>query len=118
MPNDTDSIPFYDVFGYYEWTLTLADPRTKGWLLVDSPVPTLLCVCGYLLVVWAGPKMMRDRKPFDLNPVLIPYNLVMALLNLYICVQLFIGSTQLGYSYICEPCKQSFSSPEMRVRFT
>lgn len=60
MPNDTDSIPFYDVFGYYEWTLTLADPRTKGWLLVDSPVPTLLCVCGYLLVVWAGPKMMRE----------------------------------------------------------
>ncbi|XP_039452962.1 elongation of very long chain fatty acids protein 4-like [Culex pipiens pallens] len=113
--NQNDSIPFYDVFGYYEWTLTLADPRTKGWPLVDSPVPTLLCVLAYLLVVWVGPKLMRDRKPFDLSSVLIPYNLAMALLNLYICVQLFVGSTQLGYSYICEPCQQSFSGPEMRI---
>ncbi|XP_055599293.1 elongation of very long chain fatty acids protein 4-like isoform X2 [Uranotaenia lowii] len=55
------------------------------------------------------------RKPFDLNAILIPYNLVMALLNLYICLQLFIGSTLLRYSYICEPCRQNFSASEMRI---
>ncbi|XP_052869827.1 elongation of very long chain fatty acids protein 4-like [Anopheles cruzii] len=113
--NISESIPFYDVFGYYEWTLTLADPRTKGWPMVDSVVPTLTCVCIYLFLVWIGPRIMRDRKPFDLTSFLIPYNLAMALLNLYICLQLFVGSTMRRYSYICEPCRQSFDPAELRI---
>uniref|UniRef100_A0AAG5DN90 Elongation of very long chain fatty acids protein n=1 Tax=Anopheles atroparvus TaxID=41427 RepID=A0AAG5DN90_ANOAO len=39
----------------------------------------------------------------------------MALLNIYICVQLFVGSTMLQYSYICEPCRQSFDPAELRI---
>ncbi|EAA07022.4 AGAP010695-PA, partial [Anopheles gambiae str. PEST] len=60
--NISESIPFYDVFGYYEWTLTLADPRTKGWPMVDSPIPTLTGVCIYLFIVWIGPKLMHDAE--------------------------------------------------------
>jgi elongation of very long chain fatty acids protein 4 len=48
--------PFQD---YYEWTLTLADPRSKGWLLVDSPKPTFWLIVGYLAMVYFGPKIMR-----------------------------------------------------------
>jgi elongation of very long chain fatty acids protein 4 len=44
---------------YYSWTLTLTDPRSKGWLLVDSPWPTLIGILGYLLMVWLGPKIMK-----------------------------------------------------------
>uniref|UniRef100_A0AAG5DP34 Elongation of very long chain fatty acids protein n=1 Tax=Anopheles atroparvus TaxID=41427 RepID=A0AAG5DP34_ANOAO len=113
--NISESNPFYDVSGYYEWTLTLADPRTKGWPMVDSPMPTFVCVCIYLFVVWIGPKIMRDRKPFELKTILVPYNLAIALLNLYICVQLFVGSTMLQYSYICEPYRHSFDPAELRI---
>uniref|UniRef100_A0AAG5DMQ9 Elongation of very long chain fatty acids protein n=1 Tax=Anopheles atroparvus TaxID=41427 RepID=A0AAG5DMQ9_ANOAO len=113
--NNSESIPFYDVFGFYEWTLTLADPRTTGWPMVDSAMPTFVCVCIYLFIVWIGPKIMRDRKPFELKTILVPYNLAIALLNLYICVQLFVGSTMLQYSYICEPYRHSFDPAELRV---
>lgn len=51
---------FRELIDYYEWTLTLADPRTKGWLMVDSPIPTIGFVILYLLMVWQGPKYMRE----------------------------------------------------------
>lgn len=63
------------------------DSRTKGWLFVDSPVPTLFCVLIYFFIVWIGPKFMQNRKPFRLTWLLIPYNFSMALLNAYIAVQ-------------------------------
>lgn len=44
---------------YYSWTLTLVDPRPKGWLLVDSPWPTLVGIVIYLSIVYIGPKIMR-----------------------------------------------------------
>lgn len=64
-----------------------SDERTRGWLLVDSPKPTLLYTMLYLLIVWAGPKVMKKRKAFKLTWALVPYNLAMACLNAYIAIQ-------------------------------
>lgn len=47
------------IFDYYEWTLTLVDPRSIGWFLVDSPKPTFYLIFMYLTIVWLGPKIMR-----------------------------------------------------------
>lgn len=66
------------------------DSRTRGWPLVDSPAPTLLYTAVYLFIVWLGPKLMKNRKPFRLTWLLIPYNLAMALLNAYIAVQVSV----------------------------
>lgn len=41
------------------WTVSVTDPRTKGWFLVDSPVPTIIGVATYLFLVWIGPKIMK-----------------------------------------------------------
>ena len=60
------------------------DHRTRGWPLVDSPMPTILYTFLYLIIVWAGPRLMKNREPFHLTWLLIPYNLSMAILNLYI----------------------------------
>lgn len=68
------------------------DERSKGWLLVDSPKPTLIYTMLYLLIVWAGPKIMRKRKAFKLTWALVPYNLAMAYLNAYIAIQVNIIS--------------------------
>ncbi|KAB0802747.1 hypothetical protein PPYR_04933 [Photinus pyralis] len=103
------------IYSYYVWTLSLADARTKGWPLVDSPVPTFFYIMLYLLIVWSGPKVMKYRKPFKLTWALIPYNLAMAGLNLYISIQLFTASTRLRYSYICEPCRQSHHPDELQI---
>ncbi|XP_063702729.1 very long chain fatty acid elongase 4-like [Culicoides brevitarsis] len=103
------------VYDYYLWTLSLSDNRTKGWFLVDSPAPVLALIYLYLLIVYLGPKIMKDRKPFKLNAILVPYNIAMALLNLWICIRLFIASFHLKYSYICEPCRLSYHPYELQV---
>lgn len=51
------------------------DPRVNDWPLMDSPIPTLLMVVTYLYVVtFLGPRLMANRKPFQLKQVLIVYN--------------------------------------------
>jgi elongation of very long chain fatty acids protein 4 len=69
------------------YNLLILDKRTRGWLLVDTPWPTLLSTVVYLAIVWYGPKFMRDRKPFRLTWALIPYNLAMAALNAFIAFE-------------------------------
>lgn len=104
-----------DAYDYYLWTLSLADERTRGWLLVDSPKPTLIYTLLYLLIVWAGPKVMKKRKAFKLTWALVPYNLTMALLNAYIAIQLFVGSTRLRYSYVCQPIRHITRPDELQI---
>ncbi|KAJ4450896.1 hypothetical protein ANN_02329 [Periplaneta americana] len=81
--NSTQSI-IHEAYNYYLWTLSLADDRTRGWPLVDSPMPTILYTIVYLAIVWAGPRFMKNRRPYKLTWALIPYNLSMAVLNFYI----------------------------------
>lgn len=63
------------------------DDRTKGWLMVDSPMPTLVYTIVYFLIVGLGPRCMKNRKPLKLTSVLIPYNVLMTLLNLFIAIE-------------------------------
>lgn len=55
--------------------------------MVDSPVPTFVYTTMYLSIVCIGPRLMRDRRPFRLNWLLLPYNFAMAALNLYIAIE-------------------------------
>lgn len=59
------------------------DKRTDEWLLVYSPVPVALIFLAYLFVVWAGPRLMKHREPFDLKGVLVLYNFAMVGLSAY-----------------------------------
>lgn len=58
---------------------------------------------------------MKNRRPFKLNWLLVPYNLAMAALNAYIAVRLLTASFRLRYSYICEPCRQKYDPDELQV---
>ncbi|GLH08825.1 Elongation of very long chain fatty acids protein AAEL008004 [Gryllus bimaculatus] len=115
--NSTQSF-IYDLYNFYQWTQAMADQRTKGWMLVDSPFPTLVYTMIYFLIVWAGPKLMKNRKPFQLTWALVPYNLAMAALNLYIAVELLCASTKLRYNYLCQPVSKLRHPDEIRIQFT
>ena len=59
--------------------------------MMSSPWPTLAIAAVYLAVVFHGRRYMMqrqvqhpNRKPLQLRYILVPYNLAMALLNLYI----------------------------------
>ncbi|XP_069679220.1 very long chain fatty acid elongase 4-like isoform X2 [Periplaneta americana] len=112
--NSTQSI-IHEAYNYYLWTLSLADDRTRGWPLVDSPMPTILYTIVYLAIVWAGPRFMKNRRPYKLTWALIPYNLSMAVLNFYIASELLSASTKLKYSYVCQPITRLSHPEELRI---
>ncbi|QRY18893.1 ORF-23 [Teiidae poxvirus 1] len=100
---------------FYDWALKIRDKRLDDWPLMNSPFPTLLISCSYLLAVYYGPRFMLNRKPFTLRYVLIVYNFAMVCLNSYILRELLISSTARGYSYICQPIDYSDNVYEVRI---
>lgn len=80
------------------------DPRTKPWLLSGSPGPLLIILASYLyFCLYAGPKYMKDRKPFELKNTLLVYNAIQVLLSvaLVIEVSFSIVSVDILGDYIC-----------------
>ena len=76
-----------------------SDPRVKTWLLMSSPLPTLLLCLSYLLVVKVlGPLYMYNRKPYDLKYPMLAYNLFQVMFN---------GWIFLGQSLTFESCEDS-----------
>lgn len=68
-----------------------ADPRTKPWLLSGSPGPLLTILMTYLyFCLYAGPRYMKDRKPFELKNTLIIYNIVQVILSVALVVEVSI----------------------------
>jgi elongation of very long chain fatty acids protein 7 len=61
------------------------DPRVDGWFLMSSPFPTLLiCSCYIYFVKSLGPRLMRDRKPFELRSAIIIYNVIQVVASIYL----------------------------------
>lgn len=85
-------------------SISFIDPRTKPWLLSGSPGPLLIILASYLyFCLYAGPKYMKDRKPFELKNTLLVYNAIQVLLSvaLVIEVSFSIVSVDILRDYIC-----------------
>ncbi|KAK3573635.1 hypothetical protein QTP86_029980 [Hemibagrus guttatus] len=78
------------------------DPRVRGWLLLDNYLPTLSFTIIYLLIVWMGPKYMKNRQPFSCRGLLVVYNLALTLLSLYMFYELVTAVWQGGYNFFCQ----------------
>lgn len=65
--------------------LFFSDPRVKEWPMMSSPLPTLaICMFYAYFSKVLGPKLMENRKPFNLRNVLIIYNLVQTVFSAWI----------------------------------
>jgi len=54
-------------------------------MLMSGPVPLLTILITYqYFCISAGPRWMKDRKPFDLKYVLIVYNAVQVVFSIYL----------------------------------
>jgi len=100
---------------FYVWCLSRADPRVEKWPLMASPVPTLMFTLSYLLVVYYGRHWMKNRKPFSLRFILVPYNLSMCLLNFYIALELAVTQYRKQYSWFCQPVNYSNDPDDIRI---
>lgn len=54
----------------------------------------------------AGPKYMKDRKPFDLKNTLIVYNVIQVVLSIYLVYEVSVHSAWIGDNS-CEKCSVS-----------
>lgn len=74
------------VFGNYNHKYTsYADKRVDGFYLMSSPFPVLLICAGYIYFIkYMGPRLMRDRRPFELKGLIIFYNIIQLFLNTYL----------------------------------
>lgn len=63
----------------------VSDPRTSKWLLMGSPGPLLTILATYwYFCISAGPRYMKDRKPYDLKRIIQIYNAVQIVLSVYL----------------------------------
>ncbi|KAM7379330.1 hypothetical protein PAMP_004893 [Pampus punctatissimus] len=66
------------------------DARVIDYPLMQGPLQMTTILLGYVFFsVYAGPRLMANRKPFRLNSAMIVYNLSMVLLNAYIVYEVF-----------------------------
>lgn len=67
------------------WHVSISDPRLRGYLLMDSPVNMTAILLGYLFfALYAGPRIMANRKPFELKGAMIFYNFCLVFLSSFI----------------------------------
>lgn len=78
------------------------DARVKDYPLMQSPVQMTTILLAYVIfAVYFGPRLMANRKPFNLSGAMVIYNFCMVLLNAYIvfevrtffCLFVFAGSS-------------------------
>ncbi|XP_067213111.1 very long chain fatty acid elongase 1-like isoform X5 [Linepithema humile] len=106
--------------GIVEWYRDLMDnkqdPRTVGWFLVSGPGPTLTIVATYIyFCVSAGPRYMKDKKPYDLKNTMIVYNFIQVLLSLYLVHEGLLSGWLYEYNYICQPVDYSNKPSSTRM---
>ncbi|KAK3930191.1 Elongation of very long chain fatty acids protein [Frankliniella fusca] len=76
--------------------------------MVRNPLPVFTIVAAYLYFVLSlGPRLMKDRQPFNLDRVMMVYNAVQVVWCAYLvreCLRLGWGGQ---YSWICEPMRET-----------
>ncbi|KAL1116860.1 hypothetical protein AAG570_005329 [Ranatra chinensis] len=95
----------------------LADPRTNDWPLLTSPLPGLGIIGFYLYFVTSlGPRMMANRKPYNLNNILVVYNALQVALSswiVYESLEVLVFSNR--FSFRCEPVNWEKNPETMRI---
>ena len=75
----------------------LLDPRVEDWLLMSSPLPQTIILGLYVYFVTSlGPKLMENRKPFELKKAMITYNFSIVLFSVYMCYEASVFSIPKG----------------------
>ncbi|KAK0166805.1 hypothetical protein PV327_004288 [Microctonus hyperodae] len=101
---------------YTEILETVSDPRVNNWPLMDSPIPSALIVLLYLYSVTVlGPRLMANRKPFQLRNILVAYNAFQVIFSIGMMYEHLMSGWLLDYSYKCQPVDYSQNPTAMRM---
>lgn len=88
--------------GYRDLMDNKSDPRVNNWAMMSSPFPTLaICLFYAYFVKVLGPKLMENRKPFDLRRVMIWYNLFQVIFSSWLFYEVSYLYTLSDMKEIC-----------------
>uniref|UniRef100_A0A2K5QS68 Elongation of very long chain fatty acids protein n=1 Tax=Cebus imitator TaxID=2715852 RepID=A0A2K5QS68_CEBIM len=77
------------VVNLYQEMIKHADPRIQGYPLMGSPLLMTSILLTYVYFVLSlGPRIMANRKPFQLRGFMIVYNFSLVALSLYIVYEM------------------------------
>lgn len=66
-----------------------------GYPLMQSPIPMTAILLGYLFfVLYLGPRIMANRKPFKLQEAMIVYNFALVALSIFIVYEVSVCQTE------------------------
>ncbi|CAG9560577.1 unnamed protein product [Danaus chrysippus] len=106
------------VEGYHDLMDNQSDQRVKDWFLMSSPFPTLaICLTYVFIVKVLGPKLMENRKPFELKQILIWYNLFQVIFSCWLFYESIASGWFTTYSFRCQPVDYSRTPHAMRIFF-
>ncbi|XP_013101751.1 elongation of very long chain fatty acids protein AAEL008004 [Stomoxys calcitrans] len=92
------------------------DLRTKSWFLSNAPGPLFTILGVYLyFCLYAGPRYMRDRKPFELKNTLLVYNAVQVALSWVLFYEGYKGGWGGHYNFKCQPITYGTDAVSMRM---
>nr|ATI22178.1 elongase 3 [Brachionus koreanus]QBO55914.1 elongation of very long chain fatty acid 9d [Brachionus koreanus] len=99
----------------YQYYLNQGDPRVRNWMLMTTPIKTILYMIAYLISIPLIKKYMEKREPFKLKGFLIFYNFFQVIGSFYIFSELLIVSYKSNYSYVCQTVDYSEDPLAMRM---
>ncbi|KAI1281922.1 Elongation of very long chain fatty acids protein 4 [Halotydeus destructor] len=107
--------PLRAVVDFYNWCNSFADPRNNGWLLMSSPLPTIVILVTYLVIVKKGPRYMDQRPAMKARWPLVVYNSGITALNGWMAYELVHCAMVRKYNYICQLVDTSDNEHEVRI---
>ncbi|XP_021941162.1 elongation of very long chain fatty acids protein AAEL008004-like [Zootermopsis nevadensis] len=93
----------------------VADHRSDDWFLMGSPWPVLCIAASYVYFVTSlGPRFMKNRSAFHVDPIVRVYNL----LQIFLSLSVFILALSIGWGTshnpFCNPI--DYSNSEIPIR--
>ncbi|XP_031364095.1 elongation of very long chain fatty acids protein AAEL008004-like [Apis dorsata] len=93
-----------------------SDPRVNNWFMMNSPFPTLfICLFYAYFVKVLGPKLMENRKPFDLRKILLFYNFFQVIFSAWLFYECLVSGWGGQYSFRCQPVDYSDNPLALRM---
>uniref|UniRef100_A0A1I8NHJ7 Elongation of very long chain fatty acids protein n=1 Tax=Musca domestica TaxID=7370 RepID=A0A1I8NHJ7_MUSDO len=91
------------------------DARTKDWFLAESLTPLFAILGVYLaFCIYVGPRIMRNRKPFELKNTLIVYNALQVVFSAVLVYEFYVSGWG-HYNYKCEAVNYGTDPKSMRM---
>lgn len=104
------------VVQYYDYVMQGTDPRLKVYPMMENPFPMTATLLSYLFfVLYAGPRFMANRKPFQLKEAMIVYNFTLVALSIFIVYEFLLSGWATTYTWKCDPVDYSDSPQGLRM---